>query len=1538
TYELPGFRDWLVAGTNVLAVQAMNTSLGGSSDFVFMLEMEAEVDETAPRVASTSPPNGARIRELTQWTVVFDEPVTGVEAADLRVNGIPATQVSAFGPDQYVFEFPAAPSGAVTVTWDAAAGIRDLSARGNVFAGGTWNYTVDPSAPPPGVTLTEFMADNEDTLNDEDGDASDWIEIGNSSDQPVNLAGWGLTDDPALPFAWRFPVVSVPARGFLVVFASGKNRTNATGRLHTHFRLNRNTGYLGLFRPGGGLASSFEGYPAQQEDVSYGRLTTDPLQTGYFPVPTPGAVNAEGGAGFAPEVSFSRIGGTFLEPFALSLSTEGTAATVRYTLDGTVPTESSAVFGNPLSITNSTRVRARAFVSGLLPGPLGAEYYIALNPSVAGVTSSLPLVVIHSFGRGAVPANGEYPAVLTVHEPRGGTSSLAQAPDLRTRVRLNRRGSSTFGNPKANYSVEFRDERDAARDLEVLGMPAESDWILYAPNNFEPILIHNPMAFQISREMGRYAPRTRFVEVYVMTASGALSTSQYAGVYVLMEKVKRDANRVDIPNLEPEHLREPEISGGYLLKIDRLDPGDGGLFAGFQSMGFVDPKEEEFALPQRAPQREYIQNYLDRFAESLYSADWQDPVRGWRAYVDVPSWVDHHLINVLTFNVDALRLSTYFYKPRQGKLEFGPVWDFDRALNSTDGRDSNPVRWRSAVSDLGTDFFNYPWWGRLFEDPDFWQAWIDRYQELRTTTLSTNRLFGMVDELTGEVRSAQPRDAARWPGFITPRGSYANEIAILKTWLGRRLNFMDTNFLARPSLDPAAGMAGAGFTVRLSGPPGATLYYTTDGSDPRASGGGIAATAKVYGSPIPMTAATVVRARARNTNHRNLTGENNPPISSPWSGVVESRYGSLEGPGLSDLALTEIHFRPAPPTAAELAALPGVTRSDFEFIEVWNRGSRAVDLWPVRFGAGVEFRFATGAVSVLEADARLVVVRNAAAFRLRHGTAATIAGVYADGLSASGERLRLVDQSGRVLADVAYADGWHPAADGLGFTLVPVDESQVGNPWLRRSDWRPSTLPGGSPGAPDPVAPAVPEVVISEALTHTDPPQVDGVELRNLGQLPADIGGWYLTDDRSVPAKYQIPAGTVLAPGGSWWVDETKLSPDPLAPRSFLLDSLGDSIWLFAATPEGALLGSAHGFNFGAAANGVSFGREVSCDGAEVFLPQIAVTPGGDNAGRSVPPVVLSEIHYHPPDLILGTSAVNDTRFEFVEIVNRSGAPVPFFDPANPTNTWRLRDAVTFRFPTNEVLPAGAAWVVANFNPENNPGTVAAFRAAFAVPAETRLFGPFEGSLSNDDARLLLARPDVPEPVASPRPGFVPYITVDSVHYSDRAPWPIGADGEGGSLQRVEWDSIGDRAGAWIAAAPTPGVVPSATSDADADGLPDGWEIGACLNPNLAADAQQDRDGDGATARQEFVMNTDPNDAGSVLRWTAAQGVEGSTVVLRFQAEPGVEYVVEKRGAAADSPWVRVGVYPAGTQNRAIEVKEPAEGDAQWYRIRVGNE
>ena len=241
-------------------------------------------------------------------------------------------------------------------------------------------------------------------------------------------------------------------------------------------------------------------------------------------------------------------------------------------------------------------------------------------------------------------------------------------------------------------------------------MPEESDWILNARSQFDRSLMRNAFIYNLSNQTGRYAMRTRFVELFLNTNGGSLSygtrsSADYDGVYTFMEKISRDQERVDVERLPDSVSTEPGITGGYIMKIDRLDPGDSGLSAGGRSLGWVYPKEEDVTSAQAT----WLRNHLNEMTSSLSSGNYEE-------YIDPLAWVDHHLLNVLALNADALRLSTYFHKKRSGKVEFGPIWDFDRSMDSTDSRDDNPRSWSG-----GTNYFTYAWWNQLFGNEEFWQ-------------------------------------------------------------------------------------------------------------------------------------------------------------------------------------------------------------------------------------------------------------------------------------------------------------------------------------------------------------------------------------------------------------------------------------------------------------------------------------------------------------------------------------------------------------------------------------------------------------------------------------------------------------------------------------------------------------------------------------------------------------------------------------------------------------------------------------------------
>jgi hypothetical protein len=689
--------------------------------------------------------------------------------------------------------------------------------------------------------ISELLAENREGLRDNDGDRSGWIELGNGGATTVNLSGWFLTDNPTNLTKWRFPGVVLLPNKFMVVFASAKDRRSDLAHLHTNFRLTGEGGYLALVNPATNVVSEFSPqYPKQSADVSYGSLRGEPSVRGRFVRPTPGRPNATSGKGFAPSVVFSRPSGSFTAPFTVELSSGAADGVIRYTLDGTLPTSNSPVYAAPLLITNTAHVRARAYRERLLPGPPRSEAYLGLFTNVVGFTSTLPVLIMGTFGR-QIPASTHGSFVhLSWFEPVNGRTSLTNPPVFTTRSGFRLRGSTSAGFPQSGYALQFLDEFNEETEHAVLGLPPESDWILYAPNAYDPVMIHNPFIHQLSRDMGRYSPRTRFLEVYVARSAGPVKEVHYQGLYVLEEKIKIGKHRVNIESLGAEDLKPPNVTGGYLLKFDRVGPGEGGVRStGDRGLVYVEPKEQIISLPQRAPQRAYLETFFSDFERALHGANWRDPASGYRAYLDVDAAIDFHVLEVLSGNVDAMVLSTYFHKPRHGKIVCGPHWDFDRALGSTDGRDDNPRNWNTGP------FFGGEWWPRLFSDADFWQQWVDRWQELRRTHFARANLDRLIDRLAAEVRETQPREYQKW-GLQARGGSYQSEIDLMKSWLSNRVDFIDGELTQPPRFSREGGRVAPGFALSFDRPTNITVYYTLDGSDPRLSQGAVSSNALTY--------------------------------------------------------------------------------------------------------------------------------------------------------------------------------------------------------------------------------------------------------------------------------------------------------------------------------------------------------------------------------------------------------------------------------------------------------------------------------------------------------------------------------------------------------------------------------------------------------------------------------------------------------------------------------------------------------------------
>ncbi len=1190
-----------------------------------------------------------------------------------------------------------------------------------------------------------------------------------------------------------------------------------------------------VYADGTTVLSAFSPYPQQYDDVSYGCDRLDPSRVGYFTNATPGAPNATLGPGFGPEIEFSVPGGSFQQPFTLTLNTAETNAVIHYLLvtNGAsavvtmVPDLTSPIYTGPLTISGSVQVRARAFstTAGFFPGPLHNETYIQIAPSAAGFSSDLPIVVFHDMGGGAVAYTDDQFMTMEVFDTQNGRSSLLNPPDLVVQGYFHRRGQATFYNPKPNLRVETQDAYGDNLDVKLLGLPAENDWVFYGVDEFDKVLMHNPLTHELYREMGHYSSRTRYAEVFLKADSGApgpITSADYNGLYVLEEKIKIGKNRVDIDKLEPENTTPPSVTGGYLLSIDKSNP-TAGDYLGNAWVWYLDP---DFFQVNSPAQLQYIESYFNDFYTALTGPNWTDPNTGYRAYIDLSSWIDYHLHQTFIFNVDMLRISSYFYKPRNGKIVQGPLWDFDRAFaDSDDGRAFNPRRWRSADGDGGTDpfnpgtTFNNPWYGVMFTDPDFWQQWIDRYQELRKGVYHLTNLMAQIDFVGNQLREVTPREYARWRGSggsdTSPRsgvmsadgltytfpspGTWQGELDFVKYWFSNRVAFMDGNFLNPPVFGTNAGPVPDGFGLTMNAAtvePNSTIYYTLDGTDPRLPGGGVnpAARSSLNSTTLALSANARVFARNWNVTHHNLTGPNNPPISSSWSGPTIGTFVT----GTPPLRLTEIMYNPPPPSAGGTN-----NNDDFEYLEFQNISGSTLNLRGFQLSGGVSFNFGP---ELLGAGESVLVVRNLSAFASRYPGVTNIAGVYTNYLNNSGDHLVLTGPLQEPILDFSYQPMWYPATDGLGFSLVICDANGPTSAWGTKDGWRAGSALDGSPGSPDPTAPAIPPIEVTEALTHTDLPMVDSIELFNPTTAAVDLGGWFLTDDRQVPAKYRIPAGTLIGPQGYRIFTTDQFG---VGANGFALSSIGDEVFVFSGDAQTNLTGYAHGFDFGPAPNGIAFGRYVNSQGLEQFVLQSANTLGTNNAYPRVGPVVISEIMYHPPDPYPG---MNDSVNEYIQLANVAQTNVPLFDPLAPTNTWQLRNAVSFDFPTNITLQPGGRVLVVGFDPATYPATTAAFRTKFGLAPGVTLLGPWTGKLNNGGDTIKLLGPDKPN--VTPTNVFIPYYLVEAVAYDNLPPWPSGADGGGTSLQRLDLQRFGNDPVNWRAVVPFSGqpTIPSITT------------------------------------------------------------------------------------------------------------------------------
>lgn len=900
------------------------------------------------------------------------------------------------------------------------------------------------------VLISEFMAGG-GTVQDENGDRPDWIEIWNASPQSVNLGGWHLTEDPAALRKWTFPATNLASGRFLVVFASGKDRAVAGAPLHTNFKLKRTGEYLALVEADGQtIACQYSPhYPEQFDGISYGLEFADPALPPierYFAPPTPGATNSAGYAGVVADPQFSVARGFVEVPVSVTMVTATSGADLYFTTNGSAPTVASGMrYVGPITIDHSTVLRAMAAKPGYRSSKVTTHTYnsvtdvlnqgllsatnrgfpatwsfakanYAMDPKVTGSNAveliaalrSLPSVYVatsvsnlfdrangiyaNANGRGT---NWERPISLEWVKTNGQT-------EFQIDCGLRIQGGVSRSVAKHSFRVLFKDQYGAgtlAHDLFhelgatktfkslVLRGGFNDSWFWLSGSMGKATYLRDEFARRLQLAMGDASAHGLFVHLYL--------DGLYWGLYNVTER--------------PDEHFSAAYYGGKARTWDANHAGEvrnGDMLAWNSYLSQLDQ-------PLTASRYQQLQG---NNPDGTRNADY--PV-----YLDKLNYIDYLLLNFWGGNWD-WPYKNFWYGRQRTSASTGfkfYAWDTEGIVDDTESPLNAGIPARG-TDNVGVGQPHY----HLKSSAEYRLDFADRVQRfffnggLLTPSVLTNRFSQLANSVQGSILA----ESARWGNgnlSVQSQTTWRRERDyILGTYLTKRSGIV-LGLLRQQGLYPTVGAPvfsqfGGGVPARYglvlshtnaSG----SIYVTLDGSDPRIYGLNTAApTAQIYAQPLILKTPTLVRARV-------LQGTN-------WSALVEAPFYPPQD--LSPLLLNEIMYHPP-----DLGSTNGEA---FEFVELKNAGTNALNLSGCYFSAGITFTFTNG--TTLAPGSYFVLGRDPAAFAAKH-PGVPLQGVYTGKLDNDGEELALAGPLGDAVFSFRYEPHlpWPMAADGTALSL-----------------------------------------------------------------------------------------------------------------------------------------------------------------------------------------------------------------------------------------------------------------------------------------------------------------------------------------------------------------------------------------------------------------------------------------------------------------------------------------------------------------------
>lgn len=409
------------------------------------------------------------------------------------------------------------------------------------------------------------------------------------------------------------------------------------------------------------------------------------------------------------------------------------------------------------------------------------DAYSRYKRSVELDSTHLPIIIIETDEYGVPYKRIEKSGTIAVIDNGKGkynkpTDSISGHSGL---IEIELRGESSAMFPKKSYDFETQDADGNDTSIALCGLPKENDWILQGPFA-DKSQIRNALIYELGRKTGRWHPRVKFVEV--------IFNGEYIGLYNLIEKIKRDKDRVNIKKLKEDEISGNDLTGGYIVKYDK----------GTTALQIVYPKTKDIAEEQI----EYINNFFTDFSSVLYSNKGLDEITGYARFVDKPSYIDYTILAEFSKNCDSYLFSSYMYKDRSDinpRIQYGPLWDFDLCFGNAHWQDGDKINKWQFEHPANRRFHH----NRLFQDPNLVDMFENRWFELREKFLHTDSVYNLINEWIDTLEAPLQRNYLVWPIITKPLltrvysvDNYNEEIEYIKQWIEERTVWIDENISA----------------------------------------------------------------------------------------------------------------------------------------------------------------------------------------------------------------------------------------------------------------------------------------------------------------------------------------------------------------------------------------------------------------------------------------------------------------------------------------------------------------------------------------------------------------------------------------------------------------------------------------------------------------------------------------------------------------------------------------------------------------------